>query len=350
MGRARFTVVDGLRGVAALAVVLFHAVAAGHVDSFFEMLPSWTKQIFMLGNNGVAIFFVLSGFVISHSLFDKEMSGGDVARFTAKRSIRLDPPYWASIVLGIVFAYLSARLVPGKEAPHYTIEQIVVHLFYLQDLLGFQPISSVYWTLCQEIQFYLIYALIVFAGKWKQALIVLACLISALWPLHLGPDVPQGLFLPLWHAFLLGVGGYWAFRRPQAAKMFYMFAIMMLGAGWLHGEYLTATAALTSLFLYRCAVSGRLDTGLNWRWLQFLGTISYSLYLTHNLVTGIVFRAGKVIAIPGPGMQFLVWMVSIAASICFAAAFWWALERPSMRLSKRIGARRAYGHADLASA
>lgn len=341
MGSGRFTVVDGLRGIAALMVVLFHAVAAGHVDSLFALLPSWTRHMFLLGENGVAIFFVLSGFVISHSLFDKEMSGAGVVRFTLKRSVRLDPPYWASILLGISFAYLSARIVPGKEFPEYSIAQIVAHLFYLQDLLGFPAIGSVYWTLCFEIQFYLIYALIIFSGKWKQILIVAACFVSSLWPLDLITNTVPGLFPPLWHTFLLGVAAYWAWRRPKAAPMFYLFAAAMLGAGWISESHLTLGATLTSLLLYLCALRGTLLRGLNWRWLQFLGLVSYSLYLTHNVVTGAVFRIGRIIAEPGPGMELTVWLVSIAASVAAAAIFWWALERPSLRLSKWIGSKRA---------
>jgi peptidoglycan/LPS O-acetylase OafA/YrhL len=338
---ARFTVVDGLRGIAAFSVVLFHAVGAGQVDLFFASLPSWTRQVLLLGQNGVAIFFALSGFVIAHSLFDREMTGSELGRFTVRRSLRLDPPYWASIIVAILFAYLSSRVVSGKEFPVYTLPQISAHLVYLQDILGFRSIESVYWTLCLEIQFYIIYGLMVIAGAWKQVLISAACVVSSLWPLHFAPMIFPGLFLSLWHTFLLGVAAYWAWTQPKAAPIFCFFAVVMLGAGWTYNAQFTIVAALTSLLLYLCAVSGTLYRGLNWRWLQFLGLISYSLYLTHSVVTGAVFRIGRMVTPPGPIMELVWWTVSIAASVVAAAIFWLVVERPSLRLSKWIGARPA---------
>ena len=339
--RARFTVVDGLRGLAALSVVLFHAVTAGHVDSVFDRLPSWTKSAFLLGESGVAIFFVLSGFVISHSLFGRHMSGGEFARFTLKRSARLDPPYWASILITASFAYLSAKVVSGKELPHYSIGQVEAHLFYLQDLLGFPAIGTVYWTLCLEIQFYLVYALMAFAAEFTPFLIAVACAVSLLWPLHLAPVVPPGLFLPLWHTFLLGAATYWVWRKPKATPVYFLFAAVTLIAGYAHNAHFTVFAVFTSLLLYICAAKDKLTSGLNWRWLQFVGLISYSLYLTHNVVTGAVFRVGKMVfPSSGPAVEFAWWMISIAACVAAASLFWWATEKPSLRLSAWLGSNR----------
>jgi len=338
----RFTVVDGLRGIAALSVVLFHAVAAGHVDSVFNRLPSWARNAFLLGENGVAIFFVLSGFVISHSLFGRPMSGGEFARFTLKRSARLDPPYWASILIAVSFAYLSAKVVSGKEVPHYSVGQVEAHLFYLQDLLGFPAIGTVYWTLCLEIQFYLVYALMALAAEFTPFLIAVACVVSLLWPLHFAPVVPPGLFLPLWHTFLLGAAAYWVWRNPKAAPVYFLFAAVTLIAGCTHNAHFTVFAVFTSLLLYICAAKGKLTSGLNWRWLQFLGLISYSLYLTHNVVTGAVFRVGKIVSgTSGLGIDFAWWIISIAASVAAAGVFWWAIEKPSLRLSAWMGTNRS---------
>lgn len=333
----RFTVVDGLRGIAALSVVLFHAVTAGHVDAVFRLFPTWTKDIFLLGENGVAIFFVLSGFVIAHSLFRKRMSGGDFVRFTLKRSARLDPPYWVSILVAIGFAYLSSRIVSDKGMPQYTLGQIEAHLFYLQDLLGYPAIGTVYWTLCLEIQFYLLYALMVMSADFMALFFAAACIASALWPLHLAPNVWTGLFLPLWHTFLLGAVSYWAWKRPKVAPLFFLFASVTLSAGLFYGERFTVVAAMVSLLLYLCAVRDALSWGLNWRWLQFLGLISYSLYLSHNIVTGAVFRVGKIVSPPGASAELACWIVSVAACVATAALLWWTVERPSLRLSAWLG-------------
>jgi len=76
----------------------------------------------------------------------------------------VDPPYWASIALCVAFAYLSARVVPGKAYVPPDGLQVLAHVLYLPVLLHVPLINSVYWTLCLEIQFYLVYALLMVAA------------------------------------------------------------------------------------------------------------------------------------------------------------------------------------------
>ena len=63
--KERFSFVDALRGIAALAVVLFHAFEGNHIPQLIPVMPRWITDIIDHGNLGVAIFFVLSGFVIA---------------------------------------------------------------------------------------------------------------------------------------------------------------------------------------------------------------------------------------------------------------------------------------------
>ncbi|MBP2557411.1 peptidoglycan/LPS O-acetylase OafA/YrhL [Neorhizobium galegae] len=337
----RFTVVDALRGVAATGVVVYHVVSAGHVKSLLEIFPVWVETVLSTGGLGVAVFFVLSGFVIAHSLYDKPMSFPEFGRFTLRRSLRLDPAYWGSIAVTIAFAALSSYLVAGKQMPNLTVPQIVSHLFYLQDLLGYPAISTVYWTLCLEIQFYLVYALLMSMSGFRTLLVVAACIISLFWPLGFGPDVWPGLFLPLWYGFLLGVMAYWAWRQPKLAPFFGAYAGVILLAGVLWGNAFGVVCSAAALGIFGAAVSGRIGSGLNWRWLQFLGLISYSLYLTHNLVIGAVFRVAAMAGARSPLEALIWWVVSLLGCVAFAAIFWLLIERPSMELSKRLGQRKA---------
>ena len=60
----------------------------------------------------------------------------------------------------IGFAHLSARVLPGKELPSFPAGQITAHMFYLQEMMGYPEINIVFWTLCQKVQFYLVYVLL----------------------------------------------------------------------------------------------------------------------------------------------------------------------------------------------
>ena len=137
-GRLKF--VDGLRGIAALMVVIYHLAPAGSVG-----------RITARGHLGVEIFFVLSGFVIASVIGDNTITAGYFGRFVVRRCLRLDIPYWTNIALGMGLG----AIVLNFGAPASAIEQIGAHLLYLQGILGFKQINDVYWTLCLEIQFYL---------------------------------------------------------------------------------------------------------------------------------------------------------------------------------------------------
>ena len=81
----RFHLIDALRGVAAIWVVLFHAYKGCHIDGLIEALPNYLAYlIFEIGDAGVPIFFVISGFVITHSITRDHVNGKYLAKFTLK--------------------------------------------------------------------------------------------------------------------------------------------------------------------------------------------------------------------------------------------------------------------------
>lgn len=345
----RFHLIDALRGVAALWVVLFHAYRGGHITQLTEALPQFLVHfVFELGNMGVPIFFVISGFVVAHSVTSDKVNGKYILKFAARRSIRLDPPYWGSIVLVIGMAWISAVVKDETmEWPGYQV--IIAHLFYAQGILGMKHINIVYWTLCLEIQFYLVFVfLCLFAKRVDQYLhngviivFLLAAIISLMWPLKIMLDnIHPGIFLPHWHAFLVGVFAYWSWKKRIPNSYFYVYAAIIIVSSLINKSDFSMAAGLTALLVHTFSISGRVEAA-NWRWIQFLGTISYSLYLTHNPITGasyfVIYRliGNSVIA------QHVAFFVSTTACIFFAFIFWWLFERWSISISKRVVLRKS---------
>lgn len=342
----RFVFIDALRGVAAMGVVLFHATEGHHIPDLFVLLPYWIQVVIEHGNLGVPIFFVLSGFVIAHSLYGQRMNLNLFGRFTLRRSLRLDPPYWVAIAMSIGFGVFATAFVSGRTPENYSWGQVLAHLFYLQDILGFRNINTVFWTLCFEVQFYLVYALLLvigrndpiarFQGRQTATLLLVAGMVSLLWPLRLCPELLPGLFPPLWHAFLLGVGAYWSWRDRGALPFFAAYALIIGDSAIVQGDQFSLVCIITSVILYVMGAADRLYTALNWRWLQFLGAISYSLYLIHNPITGASFRVGYMLTDRNVFWEAFWWGASIAACIAVAGAMWWAIEKPSVRLARKI--------------
>jgi len=345
----RFVLVDALRGVAALWVVLFHA--SMHVESFYGALPEWVRKGLMLGHNGVPIFFVLSGFVIAHSIGRSEVDGSYFCRFVLRRMLRLDPPYWASMGVSVALAVLSSWAVTGKQTDPFSWMQMAAHLFYLQDIIGVKPLNPTYWTLCLEAQFYAGFCLLVWgAHKLRlretderplRRLFFGVALASLLWPLQLvGENVWQGLFFPLWHGFLLGVFAYWAYRGRIRRPWFYAYAGVLFAGGILGGYQFPATCALAATLLLEAGRAGKLERWLNWPWLQLLGACSYSIYLLHMPLMGAGFNVVYRFLKPG-GAWVEALALGLVLGLVFLSAFifWKCIEAPSALLSRRWARR-----------
>jgi peptidoglycan/LPS O-acetylase OafA/YrhL len=334
----RFLLVDALRGIAAMSVFVFHLQAGHHIDLIMGVLPAWLAAILKYGYLGVAIFFVLSGFVIAHSLYSRNVTLSVAGSFMLRRSLRLDPPYLAAIVLTIGFSLLSMCFVPGKQSPVVTAPQILAHVFYLQDILGYPAINAVFWTLCLELQFYFMYVLLLLAGGRNPGImLVIASMISLAWPLGIvSNDVWPGLFFSLWHCFLLGALVYWAWRKPALLPFCGAYIALVATGSAYHHNWFSLVCAVTALTLLLSAITNQIFTIMHWRWLQFLGAISYSLYLSHNFVTGASFRVGSFLT--GETIATEIMWSAIAMAVCVTAAYalWRWVELPSIAVSRLL--------------
>ncbi len=343
----RFAFIEELRGVAALAVVLYHAHEGRHIAQVMTSLPAWAQWPIEHGYLGVAVFFVLSGFVVAHSLAGRDVTAAFAFRYLTRRFLRLAPPYWVAIMLVIVFAMISDYAIASRKVAAITPGQIVAHLLYLQDAFGYSQISPVFWTLCLEIQFYVVFvALLYFARRmagasgtddWTLAVLAASALVSAMWPLGLVDSKPWATsFLVMWYSFLLGAGAFWSWQRPQLQPFFLAFSALLLAAGVILQNSTTVTCSLTALILWNAARCGFLQAGIGWRWLQMLGAISYSLYLTHNVITGATVRVGHSLTGHSLGYEIFWWAIALAASIAVSVALWHWVEKPSISLAGRV--------------
>jgi peptidoglycan/LPS O-acetylase OafA/YrhL len=343
----RFYLIDALRGFAASWVVLFHIYIGGDVDRFLALLPDLLSRfLFEWGVAGVPVFFVISGFVIAHSVGRDQVDGRYLARFTLRRSLRLDPPYWASIIL-IVSLTSLASLIQNEPVVLPSGAQTLAHMFYLQDILEYPQIGVIYWTLCLEIQFYLIYVvLVMLAQKISRvsqvpllAIFFAAALVSLLWPTGmLTENIYPGLFFPHWHAFLLGVFVYLTMRGLIDIRWSLAFSVVVLVSAIASQELFSVAAGVTSLFVLFAARFEQLYA-LNWRPLQFLGKISYSLYLTHDVIVFVSLYVFFAVLPHTAATELLAIAAIFGGCVVFAWAFWLLFERWSIQLSKLISLR-----------
>lgn len=318
-------VIEYLRGAAALMVAWFHIT--------LTFPPGAIRTISKWGYYGVPIFFVISGFVLPLSIWALHRDQYRLSHFPGfalRRVVRLEPPYLISIFLILMLWWLSAA-VPGYAGPPFAIPtaQVASHFLYLPKLAGYDWLQPAYWTLAYEFCFYFLLGLtfpfIVRHGIWGLA-VTLVLGESLAWMF-------RGVLDPFVPLFAMGASLFlWRQDRLSAVQ----FAATLFIAGLLAGSeswYLTFTGLFTC-GLIAVFAERRLPTAFH-RTHVLLGSISYSLYITHIPVGGRVVNLGLRFIdseIGRLGLAFAALFVSLA----FAYGFWYCVERRFVALAKRV--------------
>lgn len=277
---------DGLRGVAILLVVAFHAY--GHPSGGFL---------------GVDVFFVLSGFLITTLLLEERQATGrvDVVAFYLRRGRRLLPAL--AVLLVVVIAADWPRAVPAAAASAFYISNIVRASGGPGALAG--PLGHL-WSLAQEEQFYLFWpALLPFLLRTRKPALWIAagvaadvCYTTALVASGAAPH--RIYFGPDTHAYPLLFGCLLAFWRPYVNKAVGFSAVtaaaVLVTASVAFSTFaLTVATPIVSLasvaVVASCLMPGPMRRCLGVRPLVSLGRISYSLYLWHQFILQVVHPA-----------------------------------------------------------
>jgi peptidoglycan/LPS O-acetylase OafA/YrhL len=314
--------IDLLRASAALLVCSFHLNAAGIENPQLSAFISWG------GHDGVCLFFIVSGFVIPFALCNGAYTLRAFPRFMAKRIVRLEPTYIASIALAAALwwcfefsAGAPLDVTPGTAILHFG------YLIGIAQSFGtaVEWYVPVYWSLAYELQYYVCVAALfplVVSKVVSVRVGALTFLIAAKYVLLVSP---APLFLNYAEFFAFGIV---LFQRRVALNTPLECGILAF--------LLVGCMAIDS---WRFAIYGPLvatiliSRDINWALARVLGLISYSLYLTHETF-GLWLRGVLMTKLDLEAQS--AFPLALIASIAFAALFYWLIERPSLTLSKRI--------------
>jgi peptidoglycan/LPS O-acetylase OafA/YrhL len=328
-----------LRGLAALAVVCFHIY--GHSRDHSSTALVGIRQFSEYGYLGVPVFFVISGFVIANSLRGARFSLRYAGLYAARRELRLAPPYWATIGLAVGLN-LGLAIVLGEQMVLPSGGQLFSHAFYLQEMTGYGSLSMGLWTLCLEVQFYLLMLLLLAASQKLRVPVVAFVVslggISLLFNMHALPEDQRAAWASAWRCllpnfsmFAIGILAWLLYARQISLRLWLAAqAVVAARLGWWFQPELLA-AWLTGIAISLNAI-GRMPLPVI-RPLMFLGTISYSLYLVHA-------PAARIFVLGAAGSEGYASALTCTIAIGFAIfASWLAylcIERPSITLSQRL--------------
>lgn len=295
----RFQELDGLRGIAALAVLASH-----FTGSYDYRYSDGTRAFFDFhyGGFGVQLFFLISGFVILMSA-DRAERPSD---FIISRLSRIFPAYWISLiialVIGIVFQIRDVHLTPWETVANFSM---------MQRWMQIPNAVDVYWTLAIELQFYVLIFILILVTRSKitDRVIFIVTLLwlsvslgIAIWaspfswgigaqhvatPVKMVLNISLAEYGPL---FCTGMLAYISRRNGKPAALMPVaaatsVAVAILLHSWMHGAIVAGICATFIIISRRQRTSW-----LHFRGLQWFGKISYSLYIVHSTVGYVIIH------------------------------------------------------------
>jgi peptidoglycan/LPS O-acetylase OafA/YrhL len=354
---ARFAFVDGLRGLAALSIVVFH-IWWYEPDPYPALEQAhWLFDVAFLGlRGGVQVLLVISGFVIAYTLRRVWFTPGEVWSFIGRRLVRLVPAYW--VALGFVMLVEAACLglwdLPSPNDGQLSILRTATHLAFLQDIFDQDALGAGMWTLCIEMQFYFTAILgwglaqrlfpRPVAGEprpvdWGLMALFSPLAITSLFHWRALESTDPWVTHYLW-MFFLGMATWWTLDQTLPLAAFIVVVSiggvdLVLNAEW---RFWNAVALMTALAIFTAGHRGKLHVWLDWWPLQYLGRISYSLYLIHYPICHVILSAGwKWCGNPPTSLQASVILLSaIPASLLAGHMLHRFVEAPSAQWAARM--------------
>lgn len=419
VGKQRLLYLDGIRGFAALMVVLYHVwISAGS--------PAWRVHLFLLaptvtvdllspieacGGSRVSLFFVLSGFLLYLPFVRRngvpEREQESFASWLGRRFRRLAPPYYAALVFALLpvvgsFYLNEAWRVWVHHAPERTpnfanlLDTFPECLFFLHGMVPgseFPAFNGALWSLTPEVQLYLTFPLLVALARCRTRIgryqmgglgvvVTLTVLVSVAYRVWLyeqiGPvprlesDAALGsayhclanTFLGRWAEFALGMGaaGIVAGGRVPSPRLLLPACSLCLGwflvlrsdiaVGGVVGHLFLAMEPAPSpladavggmafaLFVLCCAAAPRLAHLFSSRWLVFVGTVAYSLYLIHVPTLFWIHHSIQVVLHRQINVGLWAFAINLFVgaplALLLARVFWAVCERPFLSRNRRL--------------
>jgi peptidoglycan/LPS O-acetylase OafA/YrhL len=346
--QGRFTSIDGLRGYLALLVFLHHSC----VWYFYLHTGRWDAPPSNLynrfGPSGVALFFMITGFLFFSKLLDGRAKGIDWTRLYVSRFMRLVPLYsTVMILLFVIVAYLSDGILhePLSALLIGAIRWLSCGILGSPDLNGIHDtyiiVAGVMWTLRYEWFFY-----------FSLPLLALTVRLVPPFPFLVLAAVSTGIGLLFWHPSILHMvtflGGIVAsllvrleFCRRIATKpvssfiTIACFAILVLFPSDYEVVPLLLLSVAFALMACGNSIFGLLVKPVS----RMLGEITYGIYLLHGMALYVTFSliigpAGSRVLSPTAHWMVVIGITPILIFVCFGV--FRIIESPAMRTSKII--------------
>ena len=359
-----FKNLDALRGIACMLVFFFHLPTYLIINTSslkYRLISVLFSFNGAGGKLGVFFFFVLSGFLITYLLLKEKYLNNyiDLKNFYLRRIFRIWPLYFLVFIIGF---WVSPYIASGLGKPYVELANPIYYLFFISNfeiMTGTLPVNKVlgtFWSISVEEQFYLVWPLlfITFSSKNLIKVLVVVLMIAITFIAYYS-DLTKILYYHTLSSSLYlavgSIGGYFVFYYQQAIVHFFNTtttnynALIYIGSllilffyndlSSLLGVKVFVLKFFTAIFfLYIILDQVFNKKGLklgNFRLLNFLGKLSYSIYLTHILAIYIILYLTEALSFGWVSqILFTIIFTVILAFLCYK----W-VELPFIKIKKK---------------
>jgi peptidoglycan/LPS O-acetylase OafA/YrhL len=366
--QVKFNFLDGIRGLCALYVALYHAqLFTGNTNDYIKSSLTSLNVILSYGHFSVALFIVLSGFCLSIPVTkseDTKLRGG-FSRYISRRFTRILPPYYFALALSIVIIYTFPILQSYKDTAWdskipISTWSVVSHLFLIHNLSEewILKINGPLWSVATEWQIYFVFPILILI--WRKINLIF----SLLFALVLGSTI--ALKMPVIHSWYLGlfamgmVSAVVCFSKEQyfvsirsafnwSALSKISAVLLVLFLALLHFKTIhlliseTIVGALFCIFLINFTLIEITSLKrppmlkiLNTKFALFLGAFSYSIYLIHSPILALLNLISLNYEMSTDTRLIFMLFISVPFAILISYAFYWLVERKFVPGNKEI--------------
>lgn len=348
VGRRTFPFIDAIRGAAAMVILTHHLITyVPRADELLSVMPAVRHVVWWYGGLATQVFLVISGFVGGCSLARSTPEAAGLGRLLLIRYLRLAVP----AVVTLLAAIGLEAIVPRSYASFPLFEEIslpavLAHVVLLQDVIGYPSVLAGFWYLsidwqCQAAMCLLIVAQdavlrrlpgLPRAARWTLVTgvpLAVAAISLACWN---GVAAHEAYATYFFGIMFLGTLAGLAVAGGMPPAIFWAYALACGTAAVVQHRPQPAVALATGVAIYLLARRRSTLTTLTDAPLEWLGRISYALFLVHYPVIWLVTSLAKGVFGDGAEASWLCLTVAVAASIGAAASLHRLVEVPTRAL------------------
>jgi peptidoglycan/LPS O-acetylase OafA/YrhL len=324
MQRHKLRTVQLLRALAAMGVLLHHVLP--HYQAMGGQV-AWMKYVGKWGFAGVDLFFLISGYIMAYTTFEKKRGLHTLKAFLKHRFARIYLGYWP------FFTVMLLLICIGYP---YKLDKIdIIGSFFLIQPDMFKLVLPVSWSLTYELYFYVLFALTLFLPFYAGVSMFLLYAVGVVYAQYMGLNsfFLSALLLELFAGvFLFVVQKYipssWLILSVFIALAIFFYSLGIVYAcrnGWLR----TATFGAGAFFLLAVAVKVKYETQQNIPYLPVaIGDASYTLYLSHLIIFELFSATGLRDLFEEYDIPLVGAAVYVLAAVVFSLLYYRKVEKP----------------------